>query len=69
MIAEIADLWYNASMNTVKDKQLIVRVPKELHKKAKVLSAQTGEPLQQVLERLLREWTVKTEKEQAKEAK
>jgi hypothetical protein len=56
-------------MNTVKDKQLILRVPKELHRKAKVLSAQTGEPLQQVLERLLREWTVKTEKEQAKEAR
>jgi predicted HicB family RNase H-like nuclease len=52
-------------MNTVKDKQIIVRVPKELHTKAKVLSAQTGEPLQQVLERLLREWTAKAEKEQA----
>jgi predicted HicB family RNase H-like nuclease len=53
-------------MNTVKDKQIIVRVPKELHKRAKVLSAQTGQPLQQVLEKLLSEWTAKTEKEQAK---
>ena len=53
-------------MNAIKDKQIIVRVPKELHTKAKVLSAQTGEPLQQVLEKLLREWTAKAEKEQAK---
>ncbi len=53
-------------MNAEKSKQIIVRVPKELHKKAKVLSAQTGRPLQQVLEELLREWTAKAEKEQAK---
>jgi predicted DNA-binding protein len=45
-------------------KQIIVRVPPELHKRAKVLSAQTGKPLQQVLEELLREWTAKQEAQQ-----
>jgi predicted HicB family RNase H-like nuclease len=54
-------------MSADKSKQIIVRVPPELHKKAKVLSAQTGEPLQQVLERLLREWTAKQEKALAKQ--
>ena len=52
-------------MDTVKDKRIIVRVTKELHKKARVLSAQTGEPLQQVLERLLAEWTAEQERRQA----
>ncbi len=46
-------------------KHIVVRVPDELHKKAKVLSAQTGEPLQQVLEKLLIEWTAAQEKKQA----
>ena len=54
-------------MNTKPVKNIIVRVPPELHKKARVLSAQTGEPLQQVLERLLREWTAKAEKTLAKQ--
>jgi len=53
-------------MNTKRadQKHIVVRVPEELHKKAKVLAAQTGKPLQQVLERLLREWTAKAEKAQ-----
>ena len=42
-------------------KQFIVRVPPEVHKKAKILSAQTGKPLQQVLEEQLREWIAEQE--------
>lgn len=46
-------------------KHIVVRVPDEVHKRARLLSVQTGEPLQQVLERLLAEWIAEQEAKQA----
>ena len=45
---------YNASM---RDKQLNIRIPKDLHRQAKIISAQTGRSLSEVVEELLGEWT------------
>ena len=39
-----------------KVKQLSVRVPPEIHKQAKVEAARTGQPLQEVLEGLIKAW-------------
>ena len=41
----------------IRDKQLLVRIPKDLHRQAKIVSAQTGRSLSEVVEELLREWT------------
>jgi len=64
-LANLQILSYHISMITNK-KQLIARIPADLHKRAKILSAQTGEPLTQVVERLIREWTEKQEREKSK---
>jgi hypothetical protein len=55
-------------------KHIVVRVPEELHRRAKVLSAQTATPLQKVLEKLLIEWAAEQEqklspKEKVKQGK
>ncbi len=42
-----------------KDKQLIVRVPKDLHTQAKVEAAKAGKSLTQIVEELLRHWLAK----------
>ena len=44
-----------------KDKQMNVRVPKEIHRRAKIESAKTGENLSSVVTRLLREWLAEQE--------
>ena len=50
--------------NMDKQKQLNVRLPADLHKQAKSIAAATGESLQAVTERLLREWTEQQERQQ-----
>lgn len=46
-------------MNKREEKALLVRLPKELHTQAKVMAAQTGRPLSDIVEQLLREWIKK----------
>ena len=55
---------YTASM--IRDKQLNVRIPRDLHKQAKIVSAQTGRSLSEVIEELLREWTEKQKQRESK---
>lgn len=38
------------------DKYLQVRVPEEIHRQAKIESAKTGKPLQEILEQLVKLW-------------
>jgi len=41
-------------------KQLVAWVPEELHRKARVKSAQTGRPISEVIREALRRWVEET---------
>ena len=43
------------------EKQLNVRIPDKLHRAAKVQAAKTGQPLADVVAKLLREWVAEQE--------
>lgn len=60
-LTPLPELWYYYTMNRRDQKQIKFRVPEDLHRRAKVIAAQTGQPIQQVLEELLREWVAEQE--------
>jgi len=53
----------------IRDKQLNVRIPKDLHRRARILCAMTGRPLNEIVEELLLEYLDKQEKLERKKKK
>ncbi len=48
-------------------KQLNIRIEEELRRKAKVIAAETGRPLEDIIEEIIRKWIKENTKELEKE--